>query len=60
MRITIVIWTENAAFEDAPGSEPARILRALADRYERETAHDFDTKLFDVNGNRVGDVIYTD
>ena len=33
-RITIVIETGNAAFDDAPASELANVLRAMADRME--------------------------
>ena len=33
-RITIVIETGNAAFDDAPASELANVLRKMADRIE--------------------------
>jgi hypothetical protein len=52
-QITITIQTGNAAFEDAPASEVARILRDLADRFENEGALDA-TPLRDHNGNKVG------
>lgn len=56
-RITITIETGNAAFEDEPASEVARILRAAADRVEEtgEVPH-CGLPLFDVNGNRCGAV----
>lgn len=60
--LTIEIETGNAAFEDAPSCEVARILRELAARIEREMPvpkHALDVgawALRDVNGNgnRVG------
>jgi hypothetical protein len=45
------IQTVNAAFEDSPELEVARILRDAADRIE---GGDFHFGLYDVNGNRVG------
>ena len=54
-QITITIDTGNAAFEDgAGGSEVARILRTLADRYENDGLWDQTHTLRDINGNRVG------
>lgn len=54
-RITITIETGNAAFEDAPASEVARILRGLAERFE--DAGDLDgCPVRDINGNTVGTV----
>jgi|GEM_PF-2198320 len=47
---TLVINTENAAFEDEPATEIARILRAIADRVDQGT---FDGFEWDANGNRV-------
>lgn len=38
--ITITIETDNAAFEDYPASEVARILRKLADDIERDGFED--------------------
>lgn len=52
--IRITIDTGNAAFEDFGGSEVARILRKLADRYDDEGLHVF-AALHDVNGNKVGE-----
>lgn len=53
-RLTIRLNLENAAFDDAPMTEAARILRELADDLERGeiTAG---TRLRDSNGNTVGD-----
>jgi hypothetical protein len=55
VKATITIDMDNAAFEDAPGSELARILRRLAKAVD---GHDFDPrdsgKLYDINGNTVG------
>ena len=50
------IETGNAAFDDAPASEIARILRHLADRLENEGAPRRGNAftLRDYNGNRVG------
>jgi hypothetical protein len=53
MKYTIEIDTSNAAFDDAPMHEVARILRELAD-YLEETDNATDQPLRDVNGNRVG------
>lgn len=48
------IDTDNAAFEDDPGFEVARILRRIADKLENgEDFSKFRTVL-DVNGNDVG------
>ncbi len=54
--ITIRIRTDNAAFQDGNrADEIARILRKVADQIARhETA-----KVYDVNGNRVGEVRLT-
>lgn len=52
-RHTITIETRGTAFDDAPASEIARILHAMADRIER-------TGLLpcpvDANGNKCGSV----
>lgn len=47
----IEIETSNAAFEDHPSAETARILRELAHALERGEAP---TLLRDINGNVVG------
>jgi hypothetical protein len=45
---------ENAAFEDDPGPECVRILRAIADQIEAgRDAYNYQT-IFDANGNDVG------
>ena len=50
--LKLAIETTNAAFEDDPAPECARILRALADfiEYSQTTGG----PIFDVNGARVG------
>lgn len=55
---TITIETGNAAFEDSPTTELARILRDLADRLERDGIPP--EHLRDINGNRVGHVTVDD
>lgn len=52
-RITIMIETGNAAFDDSPTGEIARILRAMADRIE---VADLLPVPKDINGNVVGSV----
>lgn len=52
-RLTVIIETGNAAFEDSPTGEIARILRAIADRIE-ETGGTPVPK--DINGQVVGSV----
>lgn len=54
MTYRIEIKTDNAAFEDDPGYEVARILRKLADRVESEGLDQ--VRLMDINGNCVGSV----
>jgi hypothetical protein len=44
--------TTNAAFDDAPASEAARILREIARKIE--AGESFDGVIFDANGNRIG------
>ena len=53
MKYTITITCDNAAFEDDPGAEVARILRELAKRCEYE-GHAAPAILRDTNGNKVG------
>lgn len=53
----LTIETVNAAFDDAPASEIARILRDLADKLERDGVPmdgRENWRLRDVNGNTVG------
>jgi hypothetical protein len=58
--IQIEIETDNAAFEDAPSCEVARILRHLAKRLQEEAPLTRDgmfrgsMALRDTNGNQVG------
>lgn len=47
----LTIETGNAAFDDCPGAEVARILREAATAIERGTRG---APLHDINGNRVG------
>lgn len=56
MTFQATIACENAAFDDVPGVEIARILRGLADRVDNLSAENLGTvfRLSDVNGNRVG------
>lgn len=51
MTATIKVQMDNAAFEDSPSRELARILRRLADQVEAGTK---EVNLRDVNGNAVG------
>jgi len=50
-KLTITIDTGNAAFDDMPEQECARILRDVATALERGTRG---APLHDFNGNRVG------
>ena len=49
--IRLLIDTRNAAFEDYPNREVARILRELSERIDEGV---FPEKLIDINGNTVG------
>jgi hypothetical protein len=51
--IKIEFKTDNAAFDDMPGLEVARILRALAAKLESATGAT-NGPIHDTNGNRVG------
>jgi hypothetical protein len=51
--ITITIQTDNAAFEDDPGREVARILRSVAGKFSNGLDYN-GKKLLDENGNKVG------
>lgn len=57
MELTLKIRMDNAAFEDAPHVEAARILREAA--LKLENGYD-GAKLFDYNGNKVGSFSITD
>ena len=54
MKATITIEMDNAAFEDGPATELARILRALAKRVSDGPDY---VPLMDVNGNKVGEFV---
>lgn len=56
MRYFVEIYTDSAAFEDAPGAEISRILRELADRVDGYSFNNPKTvfPIRDINGNRVG------
>lgn len=62
MNITIIINTDNAAFEDDPTIEVARILYDLAERVEGHPhfSPGHDQPLRDINGNEVGYVTVHD
>jgi hypothetical protein len=51
MRLTLTIHCDNAAFDDHPEMEIARILRKAAQDIDRGT---FAAPLLDSNGNTVG------
>ena len=55
-QVTITIETENAAFEGHPGTELERILRGLAGYLEYAAYPPPDMPLFDINGNKVGEL----
>ena len=55
--VTLSIATDNAAFEDDPRAEVARILREAATKV-LDTPHGF--ALRDLNGNTVGRLIWKD
>ncbi|USK62287.1 hypothetical protein [Peribacillus asahii] len=54
-KVTVTIKTGNAAFEENPNMEIARILRELANNLEADV---HPGKLRDLNGNTVGTVEY--
>ncbi len=54
MQFTINMTCDNAAFEDNPEREVARILRNLAQTLRNGPASRFYETIFDVNGNDVG------
>jgi hypothetical protein len=59
MKLTIELDLDNAAFEDAPMTEAARILRRLATTLE-SYGPEHDSRLLDRNGNTVGYAKVTD
>jgi hypothetical protein len=59
VRFTLTIDCNNAAFDDDPASEIARILRQAARDTESKGLCDGDTFHFrDINGNTVGKAQY--
>jgi hypothetical protein len=56
--VTISIGTGNDAFQDSPTTEIARILRELADTFERDGIPP--NAIYDLNGNFVGEVKITE
>ena len=57
MKLTLTLDMDNAAFEDSPGQEAARLLRSAARKVEGCEPGDQDSfMLLDSNGNRVGHV----
>lgn len=60
MKVIIQIDTGNAAFEDYPSAEVARMLHRLADMLEHNPVYEIDGSaqlwnLYDLNGNCVGE-----
>lgn len=53
-RIIITIGTGNAAFDETPASEIARVLRVLAERFDQDGLPP--ETLRDINGNECGTV----
>lgn len=53
--LKLFIKTHNAAFDEAPATELARILRDLAARIETDGPPDY-ASLFDAEGLRTGQV----
>jgi hypothetical protein len=54
MKFSLTFDCDNAAFDDFPESEIARILRSVADRVD-DGDRDPGGLIFDVNGNHVGE-----
>lgn len=52
MELTLTMTMDNAAFEDFPGTEAARILREVAKKIENGYT---DGRMMDINGNKVGE-----
>jgi hypothetical protein len=56
MKLKIEIVMDNDAFAECNGTEAARILREIAERFDGEQLRRHDLRpLRDVNGNRVGE-----
>jgi len=56
MRFEVHVGMDNAAFEDVPGDELARILRYVANQVDARPGplSTDPIRLYDINGNRVG------
>ena len=54
MTFIVKFDTDNAAFENDPSIEAARILRMIADRIETQGCPEFYQTIHDINGNDVG------
>lgn len=54
----LLIDSDDAAFDEYPGTELARILRDVADLVDETEPDNRWRKLRDVNGNHVGDFTY--
>ena len=54
MDLRVQFNCDNAAFEDTPEFEVARILRHIADRIENGEATGLYQNAIDINGNIVG------
>jgi len=52
--IELTLQTDNAAFENDPGTESARILRTAADWIEQRGESGQSHAIKDINGNTVG------
>jgi hypothetical protein len=53
MKIIIEINMDNAAFEENPEVELARILAHMSERYKENNVYAF-SRIRDINGNTVG------
>ena len=55
MKLTLTLKMGNAAFDDSPAEEVARILHRFADDIRNHFLEEGDSyPLFDINGNKVG------
>jgi hypothetical protein len=54
MRFTVNMTCDNAAFEEDPAAETARILRDMAQKLEMGQGDNRWHTILDVNGNDVG------
>lgn len=55
MKFSLDIRCDNAAFDDAPGAEIAKLLRDVAERFDGvRNLPEQSALLRDANGNRVG------